>query len=160
MNIRPLVSSLSALAISVALLPLANFPAQAQMVMRFTTPFVTDSGFVGAAGNMHYITLAVTGFSLESATISLPIDMGRSIDVKAFDPNSKEIPTTTKVSPGGVTIDFNQPVEANTYVRLQLSGIDMSRMGGRVLYRVTTKLEGVDGDIPIGSAMVRLKEQG
>jgi hypothetical protein len=86
MNIRPLVSSLSALAISVALLPLANFPAQAQMVMRFTTPFVTDSGFVGAAGDMHYITLAITGFSVESATVGLPIDMGRSILTNLLSP--------------------------------------------------------------------------
>ncbi|MBE9202481.1 hypothetical protein IQ218_02095 [Synechocystis salina LEGE 06099] len=159
MNIRPLIGTFSALAISLAFLSLANSPAQAQMTMRFTTPFVSDSGFVGAAGNTHFITLAVTGFTLESATISLPLDMARSINVKAFDPSGKEIPTTTKMSPGGITIDFNQPVNPDTYVRLQLSGVDMSRMGGRALYRVSTKLKGIDGDVPIGSAMVRLKDQ-
>ncbi len=158
MNIRPLVSSLSALAISVALLPLANFPAQAQMVMRFTTPFVTDSGFVGAAGDMHYITLAITGFSVESATIGLPIDMGRSIEVRAFDPSGMEILSTLKKSSEGITIDFDQPVKPDTYVRLQLSGVDVSRMGGRALYRVSTKLLGIEGDVPIGSTMIRLKE--
>ncbi|MBE9175932.1 hypothetical protein IQ225_12625 [Synechocystis salina LEGE 06155] len=159
MNIRPLVGSLSALAISIGLLPLANVPARAQMTMRFTTPFVTDSGFVGAAGNMHYITLSVTGFSLESASIGLPIDMGRSIDVRAFDSSGQEIAGTAKVFPGGVTIDFDQPIKADTYVRFQLSGVDMSRMGGRVLYRVTTQLEGIEGEVPVGSAMIRLKDQ-
>ncbi|AIE74288.1 MULTISPECIES: hypothetical protein [unclassified Synechocystis] len=158
MNLRPLITSLSALAISATFLPLANFPAQAQMTMRFTTPFVTDSGFVGAAGDMHYITLAVTGFSLESTTIGLPIDMGRSIEIKAFDPKGMEIPSTLKTSPEGITIDFNQPVDPDTYVRLQLSGVDMSRMGGRALYRVSTKLQGIEGDVPIGSAMIRLKD--
>lgn len=159
MNIRPLIGSLSALAISIALLPFANFPAQAQMTMRFTTPFVTDSGIVGASGDMHYITLGVTGFSLESATIALPIDMGRSIDIKAFDPSGKEIPSTIKMSGEGVTIGFNQPIKPDTYVRLQLSGVDMSRMGGRALYRVSTELEGIEGGVPIGSAMIRLKDQ-
>lgn len=159
MNLRPFIASLSAFGLSVALLPLAHFPAQAQMTMRFTTPFVTDSGFVGAAGDMHYITLAVTGFTLESATIGLPNDMKRSLNVRAFTPNGKEIPSTTSVSAGGITVNFNQPVQPDTYVRLQLSGVDMSRMGGRVLYRVSTKLQGVDGDVPIGSAMIRLQEQ-
>jgi acyl dehydratase len=159
MNICSVIGSLSALGISIALLPLANFPAQGQMTMRFTTPFVTDSGFVGAASNIHFITLAVTGFPLESATIGLPIDMGRSINIKAFDPSGKEIASTTKVSLGGVTVDFKQPVKPDTYVRLQLSGVDMSRMGGRALYRVSTKLQGIEGDVPVGSAMVSLKEQ-
>ncbi|MBE9242012.1 hypothetical protein [Synechocystis salina] len=158
MNIRPIVSSLSALAVSIALLPFGDFPAEAQMTMHFTTPFVTDSGFVGAAGNMHYITLGVTGFSLKSATIGLPIDMERSIEVKAFDPNGMEILGTLKKSPGGITIDFNQPIDPNTYVRLQLSGVDMSRMGGRALYRVSTQLQGIEGEVPIGSAMIRLKD--
>jgi hypothetical protein len=59
----------------------------------------------------------------------------------------------------GVTIGFNQPIKPDTYVRLQLSGVDMSRMGGRALYRVSTELEGIEGGVPIGSAMIRLKDQ-
>ena len=159
MNLRLIVSSLSALVISSPFLPLNISPAQAQMTMRFTTPFVSDSGFLTTSGDKHFITLAVTGFSVESATISLPIDMGRSIQAKAIDPSGKEIASTIKVSPGAVTLNFAQPVKPNTYITIQLSGIDMSRMGGNVLYRVTTKLKGVEEQVPIGSAMIRLQDQ-
>jgi acyl dehydratase len=127
--------------------------------MRFTTPFVSDSGILGSLGSKHFITLAVTGFSVESATISLPIDMGRSIEAKVFDQGGMEIASTTKISPGNVTINFSEPVKPGTYIRIELSGVDMSRMGGRVLYRVTTKLQGIEEQIPIGSAMVSLQEQ-
>jgi hypothetical protein len=33
-------------------------------------------------------------------------------------------------------------------------------MGGGVLYRVSAKLQEIGEEIPIGSAMVRLKDQG
>lgn len=159
MNLRLLASSLSALVISSAFLPLTTPQAQAQMTMRFTTPFVADSGFVGAAGDKHFITLAVTGYPLESVTISLPLDMGRSLSVKAVDQTGKEIASTSKISSEGIMINFAQPVKPDSYVTIQLSGVDMSRMGGRVLYRVTSKLQGVEGQIPLGSAMISLKNQ-
>jgi len=159
MNLRLLASTLSVLAISSTFLPFATPQAHAQMVMRFTTPFVTDSGFVGAGEDKHFITVAVTGFPLESLTVALPLDMGRTLAAKVVDQKGKEIATTTKASPDGINIDFAQPVKPDAYITIQLSGVDMSRMGGRVLYRVSTKLQGIKGEVPIGSAMVSLKNQ-
>jgi hypothetical protein len=159
MNLRPLASSLSAAAIASSLLFVSLPEANAQMTMRFTTPFVSDSGFVGASGDRHFINLAVTGFPLESVTIALPLDMGRSVQAKVVGRDGKEIPSTTKVAPGSITIDFSQPVKPDTYVTVQLSGVDMSRMGGSVLYRLNAKLEGIGDPIPVGSTMVRLRDQ-
>lgn len=160
MNLRFIATSLSVLAISTTFVPVITAPAQAQMTMSFTTPFVSNSGIVGASGDTHFITLAVTGLSLESATISLPMDMGRSITAKALDRDGREIPSTIALTPGAVTINFAQPVKPDNYVMIRLSGVDMSRMGGRVLYRVSAKLQEIGEEIPIGSTMVRLKEQG
>jgi len=160
MNLRLIATSLSALAISSTFLPIITPQAQAQMIMSFTTPFVSNSGITGASGDTHFITLAVTGFSLESAIISLPMDMGRSITAKALDRDGREIASTIALTPGAVTINFAQPVKPDNYVMIRLSGVDMSRMGGRVLYRVSAKLQEIGEEIPIGSAMVRLKEQG
>jgi hypothetical protein len=161
MNLRLLTSCLSALTISSTFLPLiAPQQVQAQMIMNFSVPFVSNSGIVGASGDTHFITLAVTGFSLESATISLPMDMGRSITAQALDRNGNEIASTIALTPGAVTINFAQPIKPDNYVMLRLSGVDMSRMGGRVLYRVSAKLQEIGEEIPIGSAMVRLKDQG
>ncbi|BAQ59888.1 hypothetical protein GM3708_294 [Geminocystis sp. NIES-3708] len=159
MNLRLIATSLSALAISTTFLPIITPQAQAQMTMSFTAPFVSNSGIVGASGDTHFITLAVTGFSLESATISLPMDMGRSITAKAVDRDGREIASTIALTPGNVTINFAQPVKPDNYVTIRLSGVDMSRMGGRVLYRVSAKLQEIGEEIPIGSAMVRLKDQ-
>ena len=61
------------------------------MTMNFTVPFVSNSGIVGVSADTHFITLAVTGFSLESATISLPMDMGRSITAQALDRDGNEM---------------------------------------------------------------------
>lgn len=161
MNLRLLTSCLSALTISSAFLPLiAPQQVQAQMIMNFSVPFVSNSGIVGAAADTHFITLAVTGYSLESATISLPVDMGRSITAKALDRDGNEIPSTIALTPGAVTINFTQPVKPDNYVMFRLSGVDMSRMGGGVLYRVSAKLQEIGEEIPIGSAMVRLKDKG
>lgn len=161
MNLRLLTSCLSALTISSTFLPLiAPQQVQAQMTMNFSVPFVSNSGIVGAAADTHFITLAVTGFSLESATISLPVDMGRSITAKALDRDGNEIASTIALTPGAVTINFAQPVKPDNYVMFRLSGVDMSRMGGGVLYRVSAKLQEIGEEIPIGSAMVRLKDKG
>ncbi|BAQ63519.1 DUF2808 domain-containing protein [Geminocystis sp. NIES-3709] len=159
MNFRLFASSLSALAISSTFLPIITPQAQAQMIMSFTVPFISNSGIAGASGDTHFITLGVTGFSLESATISLPLDMGRSITAKVLDRNGTEIPSTIALTSGAVTINFAQPVKPDNYVTIRLSGVDMSRMGGRVLYRVSAKLQEIGEEIPIGSAMVRLKDQ-
>jgi hypothetical protein len=159
MNFRLLASFFTALAISSTFLPFATSQAQAQMTMRFTTPFVTDAGFLGAGGDKHFITVAITGFALESATVALPLDMARNLTAKVVDQKGKEIASTTKVSPDGITINFAEPVKPDAYVTIQLSGVDMSSMGGRVLYRVSTQLQGIKGEVPIGSAMVSLKTQ-
>lgn len=159
MNFRLITSAFSALAISSTFLPIITPQAQAQMIMNFSAPFVSNSGIVGASGDTHFITLAVTGFSLESTTIALPMDMGRSITAKALDRDGREIASTIALTPGAVTINFAQPVKPDNYVMIRLSGIDMSRMGGRAFYRVSAKLQEIGEEIPIGSAMVRLKDQ-
>jgi hypothetical protein len=159
MRFYSLVSSLSVAAIASSLLFVSPPEANAQMTMRFTTPFVADSGFVGAAGDRHFIRLAVTGFPLEGVNIALPLDMGRSVQAKIVSADGKEIPSMTSVSPGAIAIKFPQAVKPDTYVTVQLSGVDMSRMGGSVLYRVNAKLQGIDDPIPTGSTMIRLRDQ-
>jgi hypothetical protein len=84
------------------------------MTMRFTTPFVADSGFIGASNDRHYVNLAVTGFPLETVTISLPLDMALTPEARAIGQDGKEIPSTSKVSPRAGTINFSQAVRPDT----------------------------------------------
>lgn len=148
----------SAFLLSATVLTLPSIPVQAQMTMRFSAPFISDSGYVGSK-NKHFVTLAVTGFALKSVTIALPPGAGTSFQTKAVDRFGQEIPAKATVSGQSLTLNFNQPVKPDSYVTIQFTNLDMAKIGGRALYRVSAMLEGIDGEFPIGSAMISLKEQ-
>ncbi|MFN5515127.1 MAG: hypothetical protein ACK5CA_10360 [Cyanobacteriota bacterium] len=153
-----LIGVCSAFLLSATALALPSIPAQAQMTMRFSAPFISDSGYVGSK-NKHFITLAVTGFALKSVTVALPPGAGDSFQTKAVDKFGQEIPAKAMVSANGLTLNFNQPIKPDSYVTIQFTNLDMSKIGGRALYRVSAMLEGINGEFPVGSAMIRLKEQ-
>ncbi|MCA1991661.1 MAG: DUF2808 domain-containing protein [Coleofasciculus sp. S288] len=133
-------------------------PAQAQMSFNFSAPFIADSGLIGASGSQHFITVAVTGHPLTDLMITLPNDMRVLEGIKITDQMGKEVAANVAVSTGSITINFPQPVAPDNFLKITLSGVKMDRAGGTAIYRVSAMKEGLVGQIPIGTAIVRLRE--
>ncbi len=156
---RSIVNTLSALMVTSVVIPTVTLPAQAQMTMYFTAPFISNSGTIGAAKDQHFITVAVTGFPLESLLISPPNEMSQLKGATVTDRTGKEIASNVAISQDNVTITFAQPVQPDNYLTIRLSGVVMDRAGGTALYRVTAMTQGLSQPIPIGTAMVRLADK-
>jgi hypothetical protein len=153
---KAVLGTVSALVLSSAMLPAFISSAAAQMTMHFSAPFISNSGFVGAARDRHFITVAVTGFPLETLAISLPNDMRTLKGATVTDQTGKEIAANVAIAESSVTLTFPQPVEPGNYLTVSLSGVKMDREGGTALYRVTALNKGFPGTFPIGTAMLRL----
>lgn len=151
-----IIGAVSSFVLASGVLPVVVPAAQAQMSFNFSAPFVSDSGIVGASGDMHFITVAVTGHPLTDLIITLPNDMRVLKGAKITDQTGKEVTSTVAVSTGSIAINFPQPVAPDNYIKVTLSGVEMDRQGGSAMYRVTARKEGLRGDLPIGTAIVRL----
>lgn len=149
---------LSALILSTAVVPAIAPKAEAQMRFNFSAPFIADSGIASANKDSHFINVAVTGYPLTSLTIALPGEMKSVRQVRITDQTGKEVAANVAVSTGSVTINFPQPVAPENYIRVMLNGVEMNQVGETVLYRVFAMKQGLMGDIPVGTAMVRVPE--
>jgi hypothetical protein len=156
---KVIFSTVSAFVFASAAIPAFTPSAEAQMTMHFSSPFISNSGLVGAAGDRHFITVAVTGFPLESLTIALPNDLRQLDGAMVLDENDQEISAKVAINKGSVTLTFPQPIEPDNYLTVRLSGVRMDSAGGTALYRVTATYQGLPGTLPIGTAMVRLRSQ-
>jgi hypothetical protein len=134
--------------------PLTQQPVQAQMRFNFTAPIITDSGILGTH---HFIRVAVTGMALQDLMIALPEQMERYDKISVKNQAGKDIPAEIKASKNRVAITFAEPVPADSYVEVQFNNVRMTRSGGEYLfYLVTGKRAGIQGEIPIGTAQVRI----
>lgn len=158
---RTLTAILSGLAISVAsgFGLNGNLPAMAQMTMHFSAPFITNSGLGDVLGDQHFITVAVTGFPLESLMINLPQEMRTLKGATVTDQNGQNVATKVAITQGSVTLNFAQPVKPNNYLTIDLTGVSMERQGGTAIYRLNSVNQGLTGTIPIGTAVIQLSDQ-
>ncbi len=158
---RAIAATLSGLAISVAsgLSLGVNLPATAQMTMHFSAPFITNSGLADTLGESHFITVAVTGFPLESLMIALPNDMRTLAGATVTDQNGQKIAANVAIAQSSVSINFAQPINPNNYLTVELTGVKMDRQGGTAIYRVNSVNKGLPGTIPVGTAAIRLRDQ-
>jgi hypothetical protein len=154
-----LVAVVSALMLAGSGFPGEILSAQAQMTMHFSAPFISNSGLVGAAMDRHFFTVAVTGFPLKSLMVTLPNDLRQLDGAMVVDRTGQEIEANVVIGEGNVSIGFPQPVQPDTYLTVRLSGVRMERLGGTVLYRVSAVKEGLSGDLPLGTVMIRLPAQ-
>lgn len=152
--------AVSALVLASTVLPSVVPAAQAQMRFNFSAPFITDAGIANAFGDTHYINVAVTGYPLTSLIIGLPNDMRVLKGAKVTDQMGKEVAVNVAASAGSITINFPQPVAPDNNLRVTLSGVKMESTGETVLYRVYAIKEGLKGELPLGTAMVRLRDRG
>lgn len=152
--------SLSALifATTTVVTPIFIPAAQAQMTFKFSAPVITDSGVLGSS---HFIKIAVLGMSLQDLMISLPSQMQPFEGVKVTDQTGKEIPANIGINERNITITFAQPVNPETNLKVELTGVRLApEAGTTLLYGVTAQRVGLQGDIPVGTAIVNVPDRG
>lgn len=155
---RIFISTLSALALSGAVIAGLTSEAKAVLQMNFTAPFVSDAGIANAAANQHYFTVFLTSIPLEGFRVNIPNDMRILNGVTVEDSDSNQIPANATIGEGTVELTFDEPVQPETYLTVKLDGVEMDSAGGFAMYRVFGMWSDLDGTIPIGTARVRLRD--
>ncbi|MEM8829302.1 MAG: hypothetical protein AAGE96_08095 [Cyanobacteria bacterium P01_G01_bin.19] len=153
------VGALSALALT-STTTLSFAPeAKAVLQMNFTAPFISNAGLANAAGTQHYFTVFITSLPLEGFRVNIPNDMRILKGATVEDAEGNSIAASTTIGEGTVEIDFDEPVEPETYLTVRLDGVEMDKLGGFAMYRVFGMWEDLNGTIPIGTARVRLRDE-
>lgn len=132
--------------------------AEAQVSMKFTAPFISDSGITRARNDVHFITVNVTGFPLEALLITLPEERKSLEGANVLDQSGKEIQTNVKIDKGEITVSFPEAVKPESRITLQLLGVGTRFAGSARLYQIRAMKTGIRGTLPIGTAMIRPPE--
>ncbi|MCC5635258.1 DUF2808 domain-containing protein [Nostoc sp. CHAB 5844] len=129
-----------------------NSSSLSQVAYNVNVPSITNSGI---KNDTHFIKVSVLGMSLQDIMISLPNQMERFSNVRIVDESGQEIAAKTEITKERLSIIFDQPVASGTSLEVQLTGVQTKILDGRVLlYGVTAKRSGLQGEIPIGTARI------
>lgn len=129
-----------------------------QMELKFTAPFISSSALLG---DHHVIRVMVIGMSLEDLTIRIPPQMAQYDRVSVTDESGEEVPAKITASKEQVAIVFNQPVESGHILKVDIGGVRTEQeQGYLLLYGVTGKRVGTNGQIPIGTARIQVPSRG
>lgn len=104
----------------------------------------------------HHFELHVEGPSLSQLSIDVPegIRIGREIEIT--DRAQKKVEATVSIQDRKAKITFAKPVPSGTTLSISMKGIRTSSYLGRTwLYRVSSQMVGLIGDIPLGTAQIR-----
>ncbi|AFY47816.1 Protein of unknown function (DUF2808) [Nostoc sp. PCC 7524] len=129
-----------------------NSQPSSQVALKINVPHITNSGI---RNNNHFIRVAVVGMSLQDLMISVPSQMERFNGVRVRDKSGMDIAAKIEISQGNVSIIFEQPVAPGNSVEVQFTGVKMAVSTDKILlYGVTAKRVGLEGEIPIGTARI------
>ncbi|MBX9257710.1 hypothetical protein H1Q63_27940 [Desmonostoc muscorum CCALA 125] len=128
-----------------------------KIAFNVNVPHITNSG---ARNDTHFIRVAVVGMSLEDLMISLPSHMEHFNKVRITDQFGIEIAAKTEINKERVSINFDQPVNPGGSVEVEFIGVQRRIPFEKILlYGVTAKRVGLNGDIPIGTARVDIADK-
>lgn len=153
------VKGLAALAIATSSFSLAMPIAQAQIEVGASTPIVSNAGTLNS-NNDHFVEVAVNGDSPLQRLKVVCVTFHELSAVKVLDGNGQEIPHSFAPGFEEFTITFDEAVTAGNDVRIVMED---SRIAGRrdgltVPYRIFATYPEVGGEIPIGTALIRIPE--
>ncbi|WP_427160415.1 hypothetical protein ACQFX9_01655 [Aliinostoc sp. HNIBRCY26] len=132
-------------------------PKPQQIALPVNVPHITNSG---VRNNTHFIRVAVVGMSLEDIMIALPSQMERFQEVKIRDKSGRDIAAKTELTNERLSITFDQPITSGNSLEVQFTGVQARTSSGRILlYGVTAKRTGLEGEIPVGTARVDIPDK-
>ena len=154
------VRSLSALAIATSSFALVAPVVQAQSSVGVSTPIVSDAGTLDR-GNDHFVEVSVNGDMPLSRLKIVCVTFHELSGVKVVDAATGDpIPSSLDYGFETFTVTFDQPLAAGTEVRLIMedSRVQGRKAGLTVPYQVFATYPEIGGEIPIGTALIRIPE--
>ncbi|MEM9218107.1 MAG: hypothetical protein AAGD25_27665 [Cyanobacteria bacterium P01_F01_bin.150] len=154
------VRSLSALAIATSSFSLMAPAVHSQISVGVSTPIVSNAG-TSARGEDHFVEVSVNGDMPLSRLKVVCVTFHKLSGVKVLDADTgAEIPASVDFGFEEFNITFDTPVAAGTDVRIVMED---SRVRGRkdgltVPYRIFATYPEIGGEIPIGTALIRIPE--
>jgi hypothetical protein len=131
-----------------------NLQSPSSIALNYNVPHITNSG---VKNDTHFIKVEVLGMSLQDLMISIPIQMQRFQGVRVRDKSGMDIAAKTEINQSNLSIIFDQPVASGNTVEVQFTGVKTIAPADKILlYGVTGKRVGLQGDIPIGTARIDL----
>ena len=128
------------------------------MEFNFTAPFISSSGLLG---NHHLIRITVIGMSLEDVMIGIPPQMSKYGQITVMDESGKDVPAKITDTKGQVAIVFNQPIQPGHILKIDIPGVQTELEEGDILlYGITAKRVGANGQIPVGTARIQVPSRG
>jgi hypothetical protein len=132
-------------------------PSPQQVTLQVNVPHITNSG---VKNNTHFIKIAVLGMSLEDIIIYLPSQMERFNGVKIKDKSGRDIAAKIELTKERLSITFDQPVTSGNSLEVQFTDVQSRISNSRILlYGVTARRTGLQGEIPIGTARVDIPDK-
>ncbi len=159
---KQVFGAVSALAFTASVLPIA-IPslvpvAQAQAGFVPNAPYVASAGIAGAAGDRHFITVAVAAFPINAVVIECTNLAGvrKATVTNQFGERVAATTAVSKSPEGGMalTVTLNKPVQPGNVLRIVMDGVEQNREGGAMLYRVSALTDNISYPFPVGTAML------
>jgi hypothetical protein len=128
------------------------------MAFNFTAPFISSSGVLN---ENHVIRVMVIGMALEDVMVSIPPQMRKFSRIQVTDVSGKEVAAKVTANQRQVAIAFNRPVESGQLLQISIIGMETAQEEGEILlYGVTAKRVGLQGEIPVGTARIQVPGRG
>ena len=155
-----MVKGLSALAIATSSFALMAPVVHAQISVGVSTPIVSDAGTL-RRGEDHFVEVSVNGEMPLSRLKIVCVTFHELSGVSILDADTgEEIPASIDYGFETFTVTFDEPLATGTDVRIVMAD---SRIQGRkdgltVPYQVFATYPEIGGEIPIGTALIRIPE--
>lgn len=93
--------------------------------------------------------------ALSQLNISVPNNLTVRDDINVSNQAGREIDTDISINGSKIVLAFSKPVAPGTRLRVAMNDVKISGRTKSWLYRISTRLVGIDADLPIGIARFR-----
>lgn len=93
--------------------------------------------------------------ALSQLSISVPDNLIVKGNISVSDKSGRKINTDISVDGSKIMVTFSEPVAPGTRLKIAMNDVKISGRSNAWLYRISTRLVGIDADLPIGIARFR-----
>ncbi|MBW4442014.1 MAG: DUF2808 domain-containing protein [Plectolyngbya sp. WJT66-NPBG17] len=132
-------------------------PSTTQIVAADADPMDTESTELGAA--THFIDVKVEGNPISQLKIGFPDGLKVVQGVQVAARSKQPVKATVSTNANGSTVNFAQPVQPGTTLKIALRGVRGSINNDDIwFYPISVRYIGETEDIPVGTAQIQTYE--
>lgn len=93
--------------------------------------------------------------ALAQLSISVPENLTVRDNINVSDQAGRKIDTDISINGSKIILTFSKPIVPGTRLKIAMNKVKISGRSNSWLYRISTRLVGIDADLPIGIARFR-----